>query len=398
MIDFYHKPDNTPEYYDIISTCVFIMKKSYKSTLIYQEGLENLLKVIQQTDKYLYLYHDRTIEEPKHLNEDINEEIKSLWIPLIDKLKKSKRVFLIRYEFPEFKEDKFYHHSTFGTIVRFLPIFDLPEYKKTRIVYCTDLDSKIAIFYMITQKIDYLRKNKNIDIYFRTHTCYNLKFWVFIQRLKNITNFRIIGSSFCTNRIKFSYKYFTEFLNDVLRNKNNELKDIVRINNNIHKDIKCSYKFCYGYDEYFLNKYILYDIVKNGYHFIVNLWFNTSRVFSYVMDIFTRETKDGSILNNNQKKILKQIMTDYNFKESFTNNYNNFKYSIKVEEFLKIAKKLEKENKLKVLFMTKLELDCLSRAEELYEKHGYNHHLFSIGYYDSNLVLHKRWINNLISR
>ena len=395
-IDFYHKPNNIPDYYDIITCCAFIMKNSYKSTLTYYEGLKDLVKVIEENNVYLYFYHDRTIEEPKHKNEDINKQIKTMWIPLLDKMKRSNKIFCIRYDFPDFKENDFYHFSTFGTLTRFLPLFDLPEYKKTRLVYCVDIDmKKISIFYMTIKLMKYMKKNKNISLYFRTHECYNLNFWMFIKKLNGITNFRIIANTFCSRK-KYPYEYFTDFLNDILSNNNKELKEIVKINNNIHTEIKCCYKFCYGFDEYFLNKYILFDIVTNGDCFLLNTFFNLKFIFAYVIKIFMRETKNGSILNNDQKKLLKQIMPNYNFKETFLINYKNLEQDIDGEEFLKITKKLEKENKLHLLFITKLELDCLKRSDEIYKKYGNNRHLYSIIHYDSNLVLHKRWINSII--
>ena len=54
-----------------------------------------------------------------------------------------------------------------------------------------------------------------------------------------------------------------------------------------------------------LNKYILFDIVTNGDCFLLNTFFNLKFIFAYVIKIFMRETKNGSILNKLIRKIIK---------------------------------------------------------------------------------------------
>lgn len=399
-VDFYKCPSNTPSNYNVISTCIFLMKASYKSTQLYYNGLKNLTRIIENSPKedklYLYLFHDKTIEEKQHKDPQINKEIQELWIPLLNDLRNKERIFLIRYDFPEFKEDKFYHVSTFGTIVRFLPFFDLPENINIDIVYCIDLDLNKTVYKQIINLISYMRKHKDIDMYFRTRECYEVNFWTYIQKLKNVTHLRIIASSFAT-RIKFAFSYFTSFLRDILKNKNTELHELLNTIKDIDPIKGNNYKFAYGYDEYFINKYILYDAVINKLNILLLIQYNLSSTINDIFKRLSRETKNGTVLTTTQKRLLKEFIPTYNFNIGLSDNIFNINFNSRdnVQYTISFLWKLKSKNENRNLFITDLEYECLSRSQRLYKKYGKQKMFFALIKYDNKnqISIHRTHLN-----
>lgn len=65
----YYKEPTEP--YDIMSVSVFRMKRSYKSTKLYYDGLKSIVDEIQDLfpNFYLRIYFDRSIVKTTHKSE-----------------------------------------------------------------------------------------------------------------------------------------------------------------------------------------------------------------------------------------------------------------------------------------------------------------------------------------
>lgn len=210
-IDVYHKPDSMPKKHNVISISAFVVERSYKSIEGYINGLDKLQELLDilNNNFYLYVFHDKTIEETKHYNPKINELVRNKWIPLLEKLKQNPRVILVRYDYPKFKSptNSFYHISTFGTMIRFLPLFE----GNSNIVMVNDIDEVTSeSMNLIKERYDKFMESK-AEFYFTSGLCYYLNPWARIEKLENITNLRIVASNIIS-RIKLPMSLFDNFL------------------------------------------------------------------------------------------------------------------------------------------------------------------------------------------
>jgi len=142
-IDCYYSPKNLPKKYDVVSVVAFIPPNAYKPTIMYLDGLRKLVKIVRKKlpTFILQIYHDDSIIIPKHKNADINREVEKQWKPFIESLKRLDKIQLIKYRFEDFldQENNICHMGTFGTIVRFFPMFDFKD-NNTNLVVISDLD------------------------------------------------------------------------------------------------------------------------------------------------------------------------------------------------------------------------------------------------------------------
>ena len=144
------------------------------------------------------------------------------------------RVTVLHYNCPQFREGNG-HVGMFGTLVRFLPIFeDLDT------VWSSDID--IPSRYLDKKLYDTV-VHKKIDFMISTYVCYEKKVWG--------TNNTILAGRFIS-RIQFPRALFTRFLNMVSAGKLNEKIEEININNTR----KTRSDFPYGMDELFLNTYV----------------------------------------------------------------------------------------------------------------------------------------------
>lgn len=372
----YSKPDIIPDQYSVISVVAFLMKKSYKSSKKYSNGLEMMLSVVNKlpsSDKiFLYVYHDITIEKPIHESQEVNNEVINTWIPLLQKLKDSPRVFCFRYNYPEFIVDKFYHVSTFGMMVRFMPFFDIPENKNIYATVTADIDLKSeGTVYRNINRLKVLR-NTDIDVYITHSYCADQVYWLNIKRINKLTKIRLSGSKFTSKR-KFPYSYLTEFFSEVKNDKHTELKNNIAKYRSTHKT-NVEDKFGYGYDEYFLNKYFLYDIIKKSYIILNTVAFKSDFMLLPLFGIINEYTKKGFEMNAKQKELIKKLIPTYDYSIPFYDNINksgaDFSDKKFVERFLKCIVEFGKKDNLKYLNIDESRYICAKRVISLFQEYG----------------------------
>ena len=281
-IKCYKKPSNVPSTYDVISTVFFIIRKGYKGLNNYVWGLKQLVHHVlnkRPQNYYLYVFHDKTIEEARHSDPQLNQMVNTEIRELMTMLRRHNRVFLFRYNFPQFKEDThpFYHVHTFGTVIRFLPLFDYKEFSHLKTVTVLDIDV-VKVLKRKPDKFDsqftLIEKTPNIPVYFSSYVCYDVLYWSRIQRLNNLTFLRMIAN-FVGNRSRFPQQLFDTFINKlgdgtaILPEDRENMEYYVSLlrNDTIHGPKK----FFFGYDEYFLDAYILPWMIDKRIEFLANL-------------------------------------------------------------------------------------------------------------------------------
>jgi hypothetical protein len=229
---------NEKNKYDIvISASLFKMKNSYRDFNVYVNYLLLWIPHIPR-NSYVRLYIDNTVLNSNLFKELLDEE-------------KFPHLEIILYECEEYLDSEGYHDGTFGTMIRFVPLFQKP--KNVKYIWVTDVDMPIKI---LNYKNIKLMLQKNAKVLYYSKACYN-KPWSKDLTYPIGAN-RIIMSS----KINLDYKNFTRFLNDVLKNKYktifNEIKkkyDTATIGmKRKMEDVKY---FPYGFDELFCNKYLL---------------------------------------------------------------------------------------------------------------------------------------------
>lgn len=150
-------------------------------------------------------------------------------------VKSTPDVTVIKFNCPEFREGKG-HVGTFGTLVRFLPLFeDLDT------VWISDID-------VPDKYLDPNLENQKADIQISTFICYDRKVYA---RKYTILAGRLISHA------RFQKSLLTNFINKIL---DGGFDDTIRALNESNKR-KPHSKFPYGMDEVFTNK-ALYDSIK----------------------------------------------------------------------------------------------------------------------------------------
>ena len=237
-------PKETDE--NIISCSFFYMKGAEDK---YTETLTNFINnfkqdIFKNSNHKIRLYYDITSKK-------IVEE----------KFKNITYLQLYYYHFPQFFSKKNNSHYGFvGTLVRYLPLFSIPNHQAIR-CWISDIDIKFGKYnYNV---IKYVEQNNDINFFHKTRLNY------FSDRIiltKNRSDFAMI-SSFIYQKNPISSTVISNFLNDELLEKNNYiynqyLKELIE---RIKKRIKLNmpYKlrlnldmipFQYGVDEYFINR------------------------------------------------------------------------------------------------------------------------------------------------
>jgi hypothetical protein len=327
---------------NIVSCCFFKRSTSYyKDFSKYVNGIEKLYyNVIKNFETFsVRLFIDNSI---------YNDNI------IMDKLKKLKKIEIILYDCPIYKENIDYHQGLFGTIVRFFPLFNFKN-NDANIVIVSDIDDfsftqynklfKILKNYM---KDNYIIKYSNAGRMYKNKEYYNNVYNDFILdyiKPQEIIYLKQIDYHVIINFLKnldFNIKY-TYYLNkNLVKNE----KYISKYENNGH--------FIYGIDEYFLNNEYLKYIIDNKLPFIERLNFNIFNIYYYQINVRNEKWLDKNmntfnILLNNILKSDQNI--DKNFEVISNIIYNNDKKSLKLNyKLYKIFIKNKNKKRYKFLF------------------------------------------------
>lgn len=220
---------------------------------------------------------------------------------------KETKVEIIYFHFEQFFNDKKRCHiGFFGTLMRYLPLFNFTEFEgKWDTVSVIDLENN----YFNVKKIvgNYLRniKEDTPNLIFWTRPCYFLS-----ARMHNINcelkNFSII-SSFILQREVQNKDIFINFLNNCLLNTDKDYDETLRKYLNIDFENRRFYgRLEYGVDEYFINYYFLNECyIKKELPFNVVLYKDVSGGFlEWIKNIrFTIPKKEISNIKITQEFI-----------------------------------------------------------------------------------------------
>jgi hypothetical protein len=217
---------NNKKYTNVLSCSFFTMVEAYRDFSKYQKFIPLIIQYsLRLKDFELRIYTDNT-------GVDF----------LLEACKNYKHISIIHYNCEPFRQNQG-HVGTFGTLVRFLPMFE----KDLSIVWITDID--IPNDHINIRYIDAMKKTKSL-IYFPTRVCYDRR--VYGRKYTIIADRMIFFQKF--PKTLFT-NYIKKMINNKLEAKINELNIV-----NSEKG-KLPSKVPYGIDELFLNT-ILYDYIK----------------------------------------------------------------------------------------------------------------------------------------
>lgn len=213
----------------VLSCSFFKMQGAYRDIAIYKAFLESL---VTRKSKLLKGFELRVYTD------DSGQEF------VLDVAKDQDHVSVHHYDCPEFKEGNG-HTGTFGTLVRFLPLFETG----LDIVWITDIDIPL---YMLDPSILTKMKSLKRDFYVNTFFCHQRKPWNIGVKYP-IVAYKII--SFKT----FPRQILTRFITKLT---NGDYADVIDRLNDYNERKTPNKKFPYGMDEYFINN-VFYKYLKS---------------------------------------------------------------------------------------------------------------------------------------
>jgi hypothetical protein len=246
--------------YTLISVVAFKLKKSYKASRKYSEGLSKIISYMQKNNSNLILrvYYDCSI-----INTKI-EEIVNIWIPMFQTMHESDNIQLVRYQFDEFLDNEKYHEGLFGTIVRTIPMFDFDGAKDHSLVVCTDIDG-ISGFLKSVQGSTKVNK-WNYDMVFGTRMCLTLSDrHIFTYLDKYSFDYRIMAGILYIKKglPREILKTFLQCMIDDCSIYKDWIKNVLKNTMKSNKiEITSSNKWVYGIDEFFINRFILIHMLE----------------------------------------------------------------------------------------------------------------------------------------
>jgi hypothetical protein len=270
-------------YKNVLSACFFTMADAYRKFDVYKSDLKKFLQSTKQINGFeIRLYTD-----------DSGKDF------VLDEVGDFPDVTVLHYDCPPFREGKG-HTGAFGTIVRFLPLFE----KGLDIVWISDIDLDRSI---ITLDIVEMMERNGADIFIPSAFCYQRKPWV-----GDVLKHPIQAGRFIS-KIKFSKQLLTNFIQRLIDGKYSEL---IKSINEYNRQKAPNDMFPYGMDEAFLNSSIYSSIRKHNVKVIVRKDFFTRNFLVYDIEGFPQE--DIRVLDRYYKnpthdlfKQVKQIYKKY---------------------------------------------------------------------------------------
>ena len=180
-------------------------------------------------------------------------------------------VSVYHFNCPEFREEVG-HVGTFGTVVRFLPLFE----EGLEIVWVSDID--VPSVYLHTDQIESLKKYK-CDIYYRTFLCYERKLYG--------RKYTILAGTILS-RVQFPKQLLTRFLNTI---KDGKQKDIIdKLNSENSR--KPPSEFPYGLDEVFTNSSFYNYIVRHNFKCLIHKDYARAGMYLNYKGLVTKEEEE----------------------------------------------------------------------------------------------------------
>ena len=331
--------------YNIISVVFFKKYEYYRDISEYINGLRNIIKNFSKIlpSFRLRIYHDFSALE--------------IITNLLKESKYIDNIELYEYDIDFFREekDKTYHKGTIGTIIRFLPLFNLEHHKVDKCLIL-DIDNVLRISIVNIIK---LMDDNNVKIGYRSRFCYSAEHISCVND-NNIIKYPLIAS-LIYQTISVPYNILSDFFEDIYINKNLELI----------KKCKLINEYEYGIDELFMNeKYLKYfyqnklkispilfnhvNILIGMINYFDNINDNSSKLYlSFIYDFF--KLINFKLNTMNQEKLKEYMENNSNLIDKYINNifYNKFLKN-KIIKFIYNMKHLSKK-----LYKFDLLLNCI---------------------------------------
>lgn len=359
LINNYKEPS---EPYNIISTVVFRLQHVYKDERMYYDGLRALADTFEKSfpNFYLRIYYDSSVLE----NNDPHkiEATKTKWKPLFESLSRNKKVQLVKYNMQKFRINETYHNGLIGTLVRFIPLFDLDINKNIREVLISDIDVAGSIY---KYKRDYeVFKKSSVKVFYRTRGCYeNQPRFYPVENIID-TKHAIIAAELMS-RIKFPKYLFEDFMECVL-NENNKGCEYYKKFKDYTREGADPNMIQYGVDELFLLLIKKYLNDKKIPHMIFLLNDIASPIY-YVYQKYL----NGKFPKSRMDRLIKFLLEDeYDKNKSTEDNYTVLDKKLyrqkKDDNFIKIMNRmkklmriLKKKNIYKKYGMSMRDVECI---------------------------------------
>lgn len=326
----------------LLSTSFFYLEKSYKSSQRYVDGILKIIEFIEQNEYYvLRIYYDKSIFKNSKYSE------------LFEKIKTNNLVELCEYSCSQFIQSKPFHIGTFGTLLRFLPLFEKSHWE---VIYILDIDD--ANYGYIKLYVESLVAS-NKKFYFYNLEDYGKKY---LNQFNNKFGDAVIANIYVKNH-RFDIKIFINFLEWITRS-NKLFTMIENLNRNSYafknspKDIVQTY----GLDEYFLNINLINTLNKKDIG-----WIKENLYFDYFIG---KLTNVKSIKNFKNIQLFEIIIKEY-YIEIISLLVSN---SAEIEKFKKFN-----TFELKKIFEEIIKIDS-TNYKELREKFLLDYFKFCIKY------------------
>lgn len=194
-------------------------------------------------DYFVRLYTDEITLKCKEFEKILKSNINHL------------EIFL--YDYPEFKNVNGYHDGTFGSITRFLALFDSNLRKNVDYVWISDID--VPTYYFDKTYINTMKKRK-ADICYMSKSLY-IRPWILDNIDYPLVNTKII----VTKNVKISKTLYDNFLKDILNKKyEKDYEQIIEWDKYRKKSVigQNDKLFIYGFDEIYSNQILYKEMIK----------------------------------------------------------------------------------------------------------------------------------------
>lgn len=213
---------------NVISISFFAMKNSYRPIEFYEQKLRKFMDLKKSLKGF----------ETRIYTDDTG---KNFCLKIADE-----NTTVVHYNCEPFRDGEG-HTGTFGSIVRFLPLFE----KGLETVWISDID--IHPSFLDMNILSAMNRN-NCSIFIDSALCYERKPWADVE-------YPIVAHRFIS-KIIFSKQIMTRFLNNLIDGKMKKMVDEINEYNSPLK--KPNPKFPYGMDEVFLNGPLYKNIFKQN--------------------------------------------------------------------------------------------------------------------------------------
>jgi len=304
----------------------FRMKNSYKPLDVYTKNFNEWINVIP-SNSYIRLYVDGSILEHELFREIFESNNPKLEIVVYECVE-----FLLPFDNPS----EYYHDGTFGTVVRYLPLYD--KSVQTKYLWFTDLD--LLPFWFSEQ---YIQDLKN----YKCKSSYVTGAMMQTNRSSRPVDFQMFGGHIIidSSLLKdFNDSDINTFLQNIIDGVYNPIKNVVI--GYVPKSVNATKdsKFVYGFDELFCNDFIFPVISKSPRLVYCSMY------LPGIQYEVTGVNEDPLLMRKINE--LKRIMYNLNyFPESQKYNFNKFKQHVEFIYQYITKKKFKITDKLKKAFI-----------------------------------------------